>query len=84
MKFDFNELKGKNLLVYLIENYGLIPNPHFDQDNQILMSEIGYVNGILLENYDDFIILQVKKNNDQEEVKKVLISKNYIKMVEIF
>jgi hypothetical protein len=82
MKFNFNDLKGQTLNVYLVENYGLIANPHFDQDNQILMSEIGFVSGTLLEDFDEFILLEVIKKESNEK-KKVLISKNYIKMIEI-
>lgn len=82
MNFDFNQLKGQNLSVHLIENYGVIPNPHFDQDNQILMSEIGYIYGVLIEVYNDFIMMEVKKTNE-ESTKKVLIAKNFIKMIEI-
>lgn len=77
MKIDWNKFLGKTLHVTLHENYGLAMDP---PENRAIY-EIVFKTGKLIETYDDGLLLETKRENENV---KIYVPFGSIKCVEIF
>lgn len=76
MKMEWNKYEGKSLHVILHENYGLTIDPHSDTP----VYEIVYKSGKLLKSYEDGLLLEAARENEQINI---FIPYQSIKCVEI-
>lgn len=77
MKMDWNKYIGKTLNVTMYENYGLTS----DANNETPIYEIVFKAGKLTESYDEGLLLETKR---EEQQIKIFIPHKSIKCVEIF
>jgi hypothetical protein len=77
MKMDWKIFEGKTLHITLYENYGLTIDPHSDTP----IYEIVFKSGKLTDAYDDGLLLETVRENEQV---RIFIPYQSIKCVEIF
>lgn len=80
MLFSYDDYVGKNVTVHLVENYGAVANPYYEDTNPALLYEIGLLSGKLLAQYDNGLLIEVQKD---EGTKSIFIYNTSIKMVEL-
>ncbi|MEW5844555.1 MAG: hypothetical protein AB1775_14970 [Bacteroidota bacterium] len=79
MKIDWNNFKSKTLNITMPENYGVVYGN--EKVNHPTFYEIVFKTGVLLEVYDDGLLLE---SNRDEKPYKIFVPYNSIKCVEIF
>lgn len=79
MKIDWNTFKSKTLNITMIENYGVVYGK--EKTDHPTFYEIVFKTGILVEAYDDGLLLESSR---EEKPYKIFIPYNSIKCVEIF
>jgi hypothetical protein len=77
MKIDWTKFVGKTLNVTMFENYGMV----MDQKANTPIYEIVFKTGKLAEVYDEGLLLETKRDNEQV---KIFIPYSSVKCVEIF
>lgn len=77
MKMEWNNFEGKTLHITLFENYGLTTDPH----SETPVYEIVFKTGKLIKSYDDGLLLETTRENEQV---RIFIPYPSIKCVEIF
>jgi hypothetical protein len=77
MNLDWKEFIGKTLNVTMHENYGIVMDPK----SETPIYEIVFKSGNLVAAYDDGILLESSRDNEQV---KIFIPHKSIKCVEIF
>jgi hypothetical protein len=77
MKMEWKKFVGKTLHITLYENYGLTIDPHSDTP----IYEIVFKSGKLTEAYDDGLLLETTRENEQV---RIFVPYQAIKCVEIF
>lgn len=77
MKLDWQVFIGKTLNVTMHENYGMV----MDEKANTPIYEIAFKNGKLIGTYDDGILLETIRDNEQV---RIFIPHASIKCVEIF
>ena len=77
MKIDWKEYIGQTLNITLYENYGLTIDPHSDTP----IYEIVFKSGKLTNAYDDGLLLETVRENEQV---RIFVPYQSIKCVEIF
>ncbi len=77
MKMEWNNFLGKTLNITMYENYGLTLDPKGDTP----IYEIVFKSGKLIEAYEDGLLLETYRENEQV---RIFVPHTSIKCVEIF